>query len=186
MWPYSDEDLERLDRIAAETFPGLDADRSPQSVEHYIKRGRYLRSLLLGFAIGRALVALRAWLGVRSQHWSERPAGAAVESIPAPASTGDDFIGLLTDRLKTPLTSIRASSEILRDNPDLPLEKRNQFLDTVIQENAYLEGLIGRMLDISRFEPGARRWQINAAELAGHLLAQRHAQQSHGRAAPPV
>ncbi|MGF1607930.1 MAG: histidine kinase dimerization/phospho-acceptor domain-containing protein [Kiloniellales bacterium] len=180
MWPYDDEDLERLERIAVQTGPGLDLGNSPESIEYYIRRGRHLRSLLVGIAIGRALASLRDWLV------GANPAGQVTERLaelgtdPAAASTGDDFIGLVTDRLKTPLTSIRASSEILRDNPDLPLDKRNQFLDTVIQENAYLEGLIGRMLDVSRFEPGARRWQINAAELAGHLLARRHAQQSHG------
>jgi len=176
MWPYNDEDLERLDRIAAETSIHIDPDGWPESIERYIARGRYLRSLLIGLAIGRAIAGLRTWLGAlgRPRHWSERPA------VPASASPGDDFIGLITDRLKTPLTSIRASSEILRDNPDLPLDKRNQFLDTVIEENAYLEGLIGRMLDVSRFEPGQHRWQINAAELASHLLAQRSPQQSHG------
>ena len=35
--------------------------------------------------------------------------------------------------LKTPLTSIRSLSEIVRDHPDLSDEERRRFLDAIVQ-----------------------------------------------------
>lgn len=48
--------------------------------------------------------------------------------------------------LRTPLTSIRSFSEILRDNPDLPRVTRERFLGIVIAESERLDLAIGRML----------------------------------------
>ena len=41
--------------------------------------------------------------------------------------------------LRTPLTSIRASSELLIDNPDMPQEHRRRFLNAIHEETLRLQ-----------------------------------------------
>ncbi len=66
----------------------------------------------------------------------------------------DDFLATMTHELRTPLTSIRAFSEILHDNPQLPEEKRREFLAVVLKENERLTRLIGQVLDLAKIESG--------------------------------
>jgi signal transduction histidine kinase len=50
--------------------------------------------------------------------------------------------------LRTPLTSIRSFSEILRDNPDLPRVTRERFLGIVLTESQRLDRIIEQLLHI--------------------------------------
>jgi len=50
----------------------------------------------------------------------------------------DDLIGAL----KQPLTAIRAAADILRDNPDLPAELRDQFHAVLVRDGDRLNRLI--------------------------------------------
>lgn len=70
----------------------------------------------------------------------------------------DDFMSTVTHELRTPLTSIRAFSEILRDHPDLPLQKRSAYLDIIIKESERLTRLINEMLDLAKIEAGRAEW----------------------------
>lgn len=49
--------------------------------------------------------------------------------------------------LKTPLTSMRSLSEIIRDYPDLPDDERQRFLAAILSENERLQRAIERLLD---------------------------------------
>ena len=71
----------------------------------------------------------------------------------------DDFISTVTHELRTPLTSIRAFSEILRDNPQLPQAQRDNFLAIVIRESERLTRLINQVLDLAKVESGNTQWQ---------------------------
>lgn len=71
----------------------------------------------------------------------------------------DDFISTVTHELRTPLTSIRAFTEILRDNPQLAAEQRENFLGIVIRESERLTRLINQVLDLSKIESGNAEWQ---------------------------
>ena len=77
----------------------------------------------------------------------------------------DDFISTVTHELRTPLTSIRAFSEILRDNPGLEGEQRDHFLAIVIRESERLTRLINQVLDLSKLESGSASWQSNRFDL---------------------
>jgi K+-sensing histidine kinase KdpD len=48
--------------------------------------------------------------------------------------------------LKTPLTTIRSVSEILRDCPELSPEERRRLLAVLLDENARLTGAVDRLL----------------------------------------
>jgi Na+/proline symporter/signal transduction histidine kinase len=71
----------------------------------------------------------------------------------------DDFISTVTHELRTPLTSIRAFSEILRDYPDLAVDKRTDYLDIVIRESERLTRLINDVLDLARLDAGRIEWE---------------------------
>ena len=64
----------------------------------------------------------------------------------------DDFVATVNHELRTPLASIRAFSEILRDHPDLPEAERIDFLRIVVTESERLTRLINQLLDLSKIE----------------------------------
>jgi Na+/proline symporter/nitrogen-specific signal transduction histidine kinase len=64
----------------------------------------------------------------------------------------DDFVATVNHELRTPLASIRAFSEILRDHPDLPDGERREFLRIVVTESERLTRLINQLLDLSKIE----------------------------------
>ena len=77
----------------------------------------------------------------------------------------DDFVSTVTHELRTPLTSIRAFSEILRDNPDLDVEERSRFLSIVIKESERLTRLINQVLDLAKIESGSVEWHTAEVDL---------------------
>jgi signal transduction histidine kinase len=79
----------------------------------------------------------------------------------------DDFVATVNHELRTPLASIRAFSEILRDHPDLPEGERREFLRIVVTESERLTRLINQLLDLSRIEAtGAFPAQSATVDLA--------------------
>jgi Na+/proline symporter/nitrogen-specific signal transduction histidine kinase len=74
----------------------------------------------------------------------------------------DDFMATVSHEIRTPLTSIRSFSEILRDNPDLDTEQRQEFVTIIVQESERLSRLINDILDLAKMEAGTTDWQIEA------------------------
>jgi Na+/proline symporter/nitrogen-specific signal transduction histidine kinase len=66
----------------------------------------------------------------------------------------DDFVATVNHELRTPLASIRAFSEILRDHPALGERERVEFLTIVVAESERLTRLIGQLLHLSKIEAG--------------------------------
>ncbi len=66
----------------------------------------------------------------------------------------DDFLSTVAHEIRTPLTSIRALSEIVYDNPDMDVEEREHFLSTVVKESDRLSRLINQVLDLEKYESG--------------------------------
>jgi signal transduction histidine kinase len=69
----------------------------------------------------------------------------------------------MAHELRTPLAAIRAFAEILHDNPDLPVERRAEFLHIIEMENDRLSRLIHDLLDLAKLEAG------NEAGNAGNM-----------------
>lgn len=67
----------------------------------------------------------------------------------------------VTHELRTPMTSIRALSEILYDNPDMEMDERQTFLNTVVKETERISRLISQVLDLEKFEAGKVQLQGN-------------------------
>jgi signal transduction histidine kinase len=77
----------------------------------------------------------------------------------------DEFVSTVTHELRTPLTSIRAFSEILRDNPDIDPEERKNFLDITVKESERLTRLINQVLDLAKIESGTAEWTQSCVDL---------------------
>jgi Na+/proline symporter/signal transduction histidine kinase len=89
---------------------------------------------------------------------------AANESLKELDKMKDDFVATVSHEVRTPLTSIRSFSEILRDNPDLDPEQRQEFVSIIVQESERLSRLINDILDLAKMEAGRSEW--NMADLA--------------------
>ena len=76
----------------------------------------------------------------------------------------DDFVATVSHEVRTPLTSIRSFSEILRDNPDLDPEQRQEFVGIIVKESERLSRLINDILDLAKMEAGTSEWHM--ADLA--------------------
>ena len=77
----------------------------------------------------------------------------------------DEFISTVTHELRTPITSIRAFSEILTDHTDLEPGERSHFLRTIISETERMERLINQVLDLEKMESGQLIMDLSPVQL---------------------
>ena len=56
--------------------------------------------------------------------------------------------------LKTPLASMRSSSEILRDFPDLTEDERRRFIEVIVDESERLGRAVDRLLGSTALQSG--------------------------------
>lgn len=72
----------------------------------------------------------------------------------------DAFLSQISHELRTPMTSIRAFSEILRDGPDLLAEEQVKYATIIHDEAERLTRLLGDLLDLSVLENGQVRLNV--------------------------
>jgi signal transduction histidine kinase len=77
----------------------------------------------------------------------------------------DEFLYTVTHEIRTPLTSIRALSEILQDNPDISNEEKNTYLDAVVKETERLSHLITQVLNLERYESGRQSLKLSMVDM---------------------
>jgi two-component system phosphate regulon sensor histidine kinase PhoR len=84
----------------------------------------------------------------------------------------NDFVSSVSHELRTPLTSIRLLIESLRDGR-LEDADRSQVLTLLGRETDRLEGLVGRVLELSRLQSNHvyRRERIDVAALVDEAIA---------------
>ncbi|MGB0948523.1 MAG: ATP-binding protein, partial [Marinirhabdus sp.] len=67
----------------------------------------------------------------------------------------DEFLDTVAHELKTPITGIRAATELLMDEEDdMPKEVKAQFLKNILQDSDRLGRLINNILDFEKLETG--------------------------------
>lgn len=82
-----------------------------------------------------------------------------------------DTTAALAHELKTPLSVLSATAELLSN--DMAQDKRAHYLDVIRQQAARMDGSVGRMLELSRLEAGAkalRRVKFTLSDLAQERL----------------
>jgi two-component system phosphate regulon sensor histidine kinase PhoR len=70
------------------------------------------------------------------------------------ARVQNDFVNSVSHELRTPLTSIRMFIETLRDDRVQDPAERRRCLDLIFTEVERLDGLVGRVIDLSRYDRG--------------------------------
>lgn len=66
----------------------------------------------------------------------------------------DEFLDTVAHELRTPITAIRATSEILLDDEDMPPELKKDFLENIISESDRLTEIINDILYLDKLETG--------------------------------
>ncbi|HLS85988.1 MAG TPA: sensor histidine kinase [Burkholderiales bacterium] len=69
-------------------------------------------------------------------------------------SLKDDFLSQVSHEVRTPMTSIRSFSEILRETPNLEPERVARYVDIIHEESVRLTRLLDSTLDLSLLERG--------------------------------
>lgn len=77
----------------------------------------------------------------------------------------DEFLDTVTHELRTPITAIRAASEILYEDEEIPTALRQQFLQNIISESDRLNRLIDKILDLEKFETGKQKIYLSKNDL---------------------
>jgi Na+/proline symporter/nitrogen-specific signal transduction histidine kinase len=77
----------------------------------------------------------------------------------------DDFMSSVTHELRTPLTSIRALSELMRDDDTMEGAQRQQFLGIIVTEAERLSRLVSQVLDMAKIEAGQADWDSTPVDM---------------------
>ena len=76
----------------------------------------------------------------------------------------ENYVNTLTHELKSPLTAIQASAELLQD--DLPLADQQQFAAHIVEQSHRLQSLIERMLLLTRLEKNQHALEFQNIDLS--------------------
>lgn len=80
----------------------------------------------------------------------------------------EHYVNTLTHELKSPLTAIQASAELLGD--DLPFKDQQHFATHIHQQSLRLKALIDRMLLLTRLEKSKHHLEIQSFDLSQLML----------------
>ncbi|MGB5820633.1 MAG: ATP-binding protein [Saonia sp.] len=77
----------------------------------------------------------------------------------------DEFLDTVAHELKTPITSIKAASEILADDDAMPQELKSRFLENISRDANRLARLIHNILDFEKLAMGTAELEIQKHQL---------------------
>ncbi len=82
-----------------------------------------------------------------------------------------DFVSSVSHEFKSPLTSIKALAERLRDGKVKDFGRMKQYFSVITQDVVRLTLLVRNILDFSKIEEGKKEYEFEKTDLA-HLMAQ--------------
>lgn len=82
-----------------------------------------------------------------------------------------EFAGNVSHEFKTPLSTLKGTVELLRDDPDMPAEQRERFLVNGAAELDRLERLVSGLLALARAEEGVGRERVDLDEVAAQVAS---------------
>jgi signal transduction histidine kinase len=85
-----------------------------------------------------------------------------------------EFVAAVSHEFRTPLTSLRHTTELLQESDDVPRDRRTAFYESLGRNTDRLQRLVESLLDFSRMEGGKKRYDrqpVDAAGLAERLVA---------------
>ncbi len=81
-----------------------------------------------------------------------------------------EFAGNVSHEFKTPITTLRGTVELLRDDPDMDPAQRERFLANALSDLERLERLVSGLLALARAEEGRERQPVDLDALLAELL----------------
>ena len=69
----------------------------------------------------------------------------------------DEFLDTVAHELKTPLTGIRAATELILEDEEMPSEIKSQFLQNILLDSDRLSRLINNILDFEKLSTGREK-----------------------------
>ncbi|MBI9041667.1 sensor histidine kinase [Lutibacter sp.] len=82
----------------------------------------------------------------------------------------DEFLDTVSHELKTPITSIRALSEILLENENIDKETKNKFLSSILNESDRVSRLINNILDLEKLATGKEKLDLKLNSIENTIL----------------
>jgi signal transduction histidine kinase len=81
-----------------------------------------------------------------------------------------EFVGIVAHDFRKPLMAIRGFAELVLEEPDLPIDTRQEFMRTVISETEHLALLANDTLLITQIETGQFSYSFRELEVGPFLL----------------
>ena len=72
----------------------------------------------------------------------------------------DEFLDTVAHELKTPITGIRAATELIMDDDEMPYDIKTQFLKNILQDSDRLSRLINNILDFEKLSTGRQQLAV--------------------------
>jgi Na+/proline symporter/nitrogen-specific signal transduction histidine kinase len=82
----------------------------------------------------------------------------------------DEFLDTVAHELKTPITSIRALSEILLTDDEIDNTTKNKFLTSIVSESERVSRLITNILDLEKLATGKEKLDLNENSIKNTIL----------------
>ncbi|MHB1147625.1 MAG: sodium:solute symporter family transporter, partial [Lutibacter sp.] len=82
----------------------------------------------------------------------------------------DEFLDTVAHELKTPITSIRALSEILLIDDDIDNTTKKKFLTSIVSESERVSRLINNILDLEKLATGKEKLDLNEHSVKKTIL----------------
>lgn len=82
-----------------------------------------------------------------------------------------EFAGNVSHEFRTPITTLRGTVELLRDDEEMPPEQRARFLDNALHDLERMDRLVSGLLTLARAEEGAERHRVDLDALVARVAA---------------
>ncbi len=76
-----------------------------------------------------------------------------------------EFVANVSHELRTPLTSIKGACETVMDDPEMPAETRQYFLDMALTESDRMTRIVSDLLVLSRLDNKRTQWKVETFDL---------------------
>ena len=93
-----------------------------------------------------------------------------------------EFAGHVSHEFKTPVSSLRGTVELLRDDEEMAPSQRIRFLDNALADLDRLSRLVGGLLRLARAEEGGERRIVDLSEIGRRAAQRREGVQLEGAA----
>lgn len=172
--------MERSASIGSHMFIAVPHPAACDLIEDVMRgESRQVRELAIEDATGGERVLVLAGRPLRKAGVDEgEPEGAIVvvrdvTDLRRLERARQDFFGNVSHELKTPVTAIRGAIETIVDDPEMPVEVRDRFLDGARRHAIRLSALVTDLLALARLEGDPRelrREDVDLVALAREVL----------------